>query len=824
MVTATRGRLGGLWLRWSWRDFRSRWVAVVAIALVLAIGTGVYAGLSSTGEWRRQSNDASFGALSMHDLRVTLSPGTFTEQGGLVEAVRGLDAASSVAAVVERLVVDSQVDTGPISGTESVLVPARLVGMTFGLAQPVDSVWVRDGTAPVDDQSELGSAVMEAKFADLRGLPTQGSVTVTGGHTVPYSGLGTAPEDFFYEGPEGTIAAEGELAILYLPLAAAQDVSGHPGMVNDIVLTIVDGTDRDVVEAELAAVISDLGLSGVVSTRDDADAVRVLYEDIDNDQQFWNALSALVLAAAALAAFNLISRIVEAQRREIGIGMALGVPRRQLAIRPLMIGAQVAILGTIAGLGVGLVVGNAFGALLESVRPLPEHRTPFQFGVYAQAAALGVVIPLAASALPVWRALQVEPIEAIRTGHLTAKTSRLTSWTGHIRLPGSTMTQMPIRNVMRTPRRAILTAVGVGAAITALVAVLGMVDSFARANQQANDEFTKGNPDRVVVQLDTFYPNESAAVTAIRDAQSVDHIDAGLRLPTTALAEDPDANLDLLVEFVDLDQAVWTPTIEEVSTPTDTSRAGILLARKAADDLAVDVGGTITLRHPIRTDVGGFSLAETEFVVRGIHANPIRTFAFMDLDDASQFGLEGAVNVVQAYPTEDASKSDVQRAVFGLAGVTSSQPIARISEAIDEALDQFLSFLFVTAAAVMTLALLIAFNSTRITVEERQREHATMRAFGLPVRTVIGVVVKESVIIGIVATGIGIGGGLIFLRWMLASLARTTLPDVGIDTYVSPTTIGVAAIVGIIAVAAAPLFLARRLQHMNLPDTLRVME
>ena len=60
------------WLRWSWRDLRSHWIAVTAIALVLAIGTGVYAGLGSTAEWRRQSNDASFAALAMHDLRVTL--------------------------------------------------------------------------------------------------------------------------------------------------------------------------------------------------------------------------------------------------------------------------------------------------------------------------------------------------------------------------------------------------------------------------------------------------------------------------------------------------------------------------------------------------------------------------------------------------------------------------------------------------------------------------------------------------------------------------------------------------------------------------------
>ena len=60
MVTDTRPRSSsiGWWLRWSWRDLRSHWIAVTAIALVLAIGTGVYAGLGSTAEWRRQSNDA----------------------------------------------------------------------------------------------------------------------------------------------------------------------------------------------------------------------------------------------------------------------------------------------------------------------------------------------------------------------------------------------------------------------------------------------------------------------------------------------------------------------------------------------------------------------------------------------------------------------------------------------------------------------------------------------------------------------------------------------------------------------------------------------
>ena len=52
--------------------------------------------------------------------------------------------------------------------------------------------------------------------------------------------------------------------------------------------------------------------------------------------------------------------------------------------------------------------------------------------VLLSAAVLGIVIPIAASAVPVWRALRVEPIEAIRTGHLAARSNRVTGWTPSI--------------------------------------------------------------------------------------------------------------------------------------------------------------------------------------------------------------------------------------------------------------------------------------------------------------------------------------------------------------------------------------------------------
>ena len=61
--------------RWSWRDLRARWLMVIAIAGVIAIGTGLATGLGSMETWRIQSNDASFAALNAHDLRVSLADG-----------------------------------------------------------------------------------------------------------------------------------------------------------------------------------------------------------------------------------------------------------------------------------------------------------------------------------------------------------------------------------------------------------------------------------------------------------------------------------------------------------------------------------------------------------------------------------------------------------------------------------------------------------------------------------------------------------------------------------------------------------------------------
>ena len=77
-----------LLFRWSWRDLRKYWVKVIAIALVIGIGTGAYAGLTSTVDWRRESNVASVELLNMYDARFQLAGDSSVQAGQLEAAAR----------------------------------------------------------------------------------------------------------------------------------------------------------------------------------------------------------------------------------------------------------------------------------------------------------------------------------------------------------------------------------------------------------------------------------------------------------------------------------------------------------------------------------------------------------------------------------------------------------------------------------------------------------------------------------------------------------------------------------------------------------------
>jgi putative ABC transport system permease protein len=120
--------------------------------------------------------------------------------------------------------------------------------------------------------------------------------------------------------------------------------------------------------------------------------------------------------------------------------------------------------------------------------------------------------------------------------------------------------------------------------------------------------------------------------------------------------------------------------------------------------------------------------------------------------------------------------------------------------------------------------LLIAFNSAGVAADERAREHATMLAFGVRRRRILGASMVESAALGVVATLLGALGGTAFLRWIVRPDMEATVPDILLRFTVTPGTVGLVALLGIAAVAVAPVLTFRKLRRLDIPSTLRVME
>ena len=812
-------------LRWSLRDARERWLLVISIALITALGTAVFSAFGNQREWRVSSLDRSYEMLNMYDLRLELTEGSFVAQSDITAALSEVD---GVTAVETRLLVPTLMDAS--QDGETILYPGRIVGLDVSDNSPhINKLNVSEGRNLTAADNGENTVVIDYLFTRFRELQLGTPIQISGGIPLNFVGRGQTPENFMLIPAEGGLGEnENTFAVMYMSLESVQNLSGRTGLVNDILLDLDEDANLNTVEADISAILDrqfdDVGFT--FTRQADDPVMNAMYTDANGDQRIWNIIGGLFLLGAALATFNLAGRIVEAQRRQIGIGMALGVPRHWLAFRPLLLGLQIAVLGTVFGLILSYPLIYAIADMMRDFYPLPYWSDPFYVESYLLGAVLGIIIPLLATLYPVVRAVRVQPIDAIQTGYLVAKGGGLAPLLEWLPMPGRSFAQMPVRNILRSPWRTLLTLIGVSIAIFLLVGMSGLLDTFNRTLDQVTDFYLNSEPDRLNVILDAPYAVDAERVTAIENLTDdagnplVEKVDVGMLMMGKLVNDDTEIGIG--IELYDPQEASWQPNLR-AGNLSDGKR-GIVISQKAADELGVEVGDTVTLVHPARQNMFTYRMVETELPLLGIHSNPLRPLAYMSLNQADLMGMAGLTNMLTLYPANGVRQNDIRRALFREQGIASIQAVKDLPDSFEEVLSLFNSMLVVVRVIAMVMAFLIAFNSTSINIEERAREIATMFAFGLPVRTVLRMQIVENLITGVLGTMLGIGFGYVIVIYMINGQVEDMMPDINFTVYVSTTTLFYSGILGVLVVALTPLLSLRRMWHMNIPSRLRVLE
>jgi ABC-type antimicrobial peptide transport system permease subunit len=99
--------------------------------------------------------------------------------------------------------------------------------------------------------------------------------------------------------------------------------------------------------------------------------------------------------------------MTEQRTGEIGIRMALGASRRNIAFLVVLENGMLAFSGCVVGLTVSLMLSKQVASFLFGIKP----RDPLAFGVAVIAVLLGAVT---ASVSPAVMATRVDPLTAIR--------------------------------------------------------------------------------------------------------------------------------------------------------------------------------------------------------------------------------------------------------------------------------------------------------------------------------------------------------------------------------------------------------------------------
>ncbi|ADG75805.1 protein of unknown function DUF214 [Cellulomonas flavigena DSM 20109] len=800
----------------------SRLVAT-ATAVVLSVGFLVGA-LALSATFEHTSEQSLTAHMARADVWVGATPGaapTPTDEDVLVARLPGVRdaphvvAADAVRTAYGRLRVGDTRSTAQVSALLD--APVRWQALTRGAwpVQPSDTTV--DGWAARSLGLDVGDTVTVRLS---RAEPVELTVV---GITAPV-GPGVV-----IDVPHLVVTADG------LTAAGARPVTSE-------ILVRGDGAAPEAVAAGVAAALADVpGLD--VLTREDAAERRVA--ELSGSGGVLTAVllgfCAVALVVAAIVIGNTFHVLVAQRTHELALLRCIGASTGQ--VHRLVV-AEAAVLGAVAsvgGVGLGLL-----GAHVLAVVRLSADGVVVAPAVPAAGVAVGVLLTVVAAWAPARRATRVRPVEALRPLDDVRPRPRR-QWlrlvaallllgagaggAGHATQGGGVAVAVPavIVSFLGVLLAAPLLVPACVRGLGALVAGASAATRLAARNAGRNRRRTTATATALLVgvTLVTTMVVATASVRSSVDAQ----IDARRPIDLVVTTSDP-AGLDPATTRAvdDLPEVVGTAEV------TGGVPVRLVLADGSTRGLAARGVDPVASRQLVRRPV----------------PQPDDGTVLVHPDDAAGLPTDGTVQAVGAAGsaaavvavTPDTVPGTVTMRADELAALVSTPPVVELQVrlvsdltgpqvqraissvlSIDERLDvrggaperamygHLLDLMLLVVLALLTLSLVIAVvgigNTMALSVVERRRESAVLRALGLTVGQLRGMLAVEAALVAAVAGVLGAGLGIAYAWTGVMALGQETT-RIPMHLVVPGRTVGLIVAAAVVCGAGASFLPGRR--------------
>ena len=765
----------------------------IAVGVLVACAVAVFVSFLATERAMRNMADAFYAAQRLGDVFASAR----RVPRHVADRIAGLPGVMEVEA---RIVGAANVDRADAAEPTTV----RLVSRDPG--DGVTGVHLRVGRDI--DPGARGEVLVSEGFALANGLgPGDSLALVVNGRweRVRIVGIALSPEWVIAVPPGGFLPDDRHFGIVWAGREALEAAFDMEGAFNDVALRLARGASEEDTIARVDELLAPYGGLGAYGRYEQLSA-RFVEDEQTQLRVTAIAIPAVFLAVAAYILAVATSRVVAAERPQIGMLKALGYRGADVAGHYAKMVALIALAGSVAGAALGDLMGRGLARDYQEFYRFPDLVYAPAPDIMVLAAALALAAALLGAAGAVRRAARLPPAEAMRPEPPASFRPSLPERLGLARLL-SPVGRMALRNLARRPLRALLSTFGLATAVAVLV-----IGNFSMDGLDFMVELTFGRSQR---QDATVTFTEPASRTAAQELRTIPGMLAvepfrsvavtlrsGHRSYRTALTGvPPDAELQ---RIVGVEGRVQPPPAAGLVISTQLAR---ILRVAPGDEVRAEI---MEGRRPVRA----LRIADTVEDVLGISATmPIAALDRIMGDQA----ISGAWITTDPARAEEAYES--LRLRPRVAGVIQTKAAI---EAFDRSIAELIVvYAFILVGFAAAIAAGVVYNAARVLFMERSHEVATLRVIGFTRAESFRVLLGEIGVELVAALPVGC-----VLGWVLSvALSAAFETDLyRIPVVIDPSTYAFAIGVTVAAAAVTALALRRWIARLDLLEALKSRE
>ncbi len=482
------------------------------------------------------------------------------------------------------------------------------------------------------------------------------------------------------------------------------------------------------------------------------------YSCFDNDTTIVASISAVFplffFLVAALICVTSITRMVDEQRSQLGVLMALGYGRFAIMSKFLVYSGTATVLGCALGIVIGSWIIPA--VVWQAYSIMYDFSTEIVFYFSVPTSLIVFCAYFGAMLLVTWLACRRElsdtPANIIRPRAPKIGKRVLLEKIPFIWNHLSFMWKVSMRNLFRYKLRVFMMILGIGGCTALMITGFGIRDSIQHV---VDDQYSEVTLYDIAVTFDEPVDNIaqdefSSSVSEISDNlmyayQGSTTVSAGNSEQSGYLTVvDSDSNIQNFIDFHSKDGQLELP-----------SDGGALINIGLAQDLELEVGDSFSIR--------GDDTGVMTFTVSGIFDNYIYNYVYITTETYTSIsGAEPEINTAFLTVPDNVDQSSAAALLLGMDNVINVSESNVMRDRIGSMMDSLIYIVLLTIVCAAALAFIVIYNLTNINITERLREIATVKVLGFYQWESAIYVLRENIVLTVLGAlvGIPLGFGL----------------------------------------------------------------